>query len=351
MIPSISIIIPVYNGRHSLKTSVQSALTQDVENMEIIIVDDGSTDGTADEARRLMAADSRIKLLKHEYNKGLSLARVTGIAASQKEYVAFLDCGDSFKEGCFRRILEGIENESPDIIECRMDLDLGWPIGTIPFNTDCEEVLFNNTTITGSKGIDHAEDLYIAGKIARSVITKIFRREFLLKYQFPGVSWFCGEDTCFTMHYAGLARSIHFSPITLLVWKFSGLDAKYYVKFWDGYQKSVAYVLNILRKRYEAEPDTLRHKTSLLADAYFFSLLKGILFRSYWLGRRAPKKRFLKAQMESEVFRRLAPYIRELSNSTSEETMMRKIMALSRKTARKHRKFFALQKLLGAVRR
>ncbi|HJX31876.1 MAG TPA: glycosyltransferase [Thermodesulfobacteriota bacterium] len=87
--PLLSVIIPVYNGERYLAESIQSVLAQDYRPIEIIVVDDGSTDGTAEIARFY----KNIRYL-FQKNKGLSGARNTGIAAAQGEFLAFLDADD-----------------------------------------------------------------------------------------------------------------------------------------------------------------------------------------------------------------------------------------------------------------
>jgi glycosyltransferase involved in cell wall biosynthesis len=87
--PLVSVIIPVYNGDQYLDDTLQSILSQNYAPVEIIVVDDGSTDKTAD----LVRAYDTIHYI-YQHNQGPSSARNTGIAASQGEFVAFLDADD-----------------------------------------------------------------------------------------------------------------------------------------------------------------------------------------------------------------------------------------------------------------
>lgn len=86
----VSLIIPVWNGENYLAEAIESALQQDYPNKEVIVVDDGSTDGTQNVIETFK---SRILSLKQK-NKGLGASRNTGIRASQGEYLAFLDHDD-----------------------------------------------------------------------------------------------------------------------------------------------------------------------------------------------------------------------------------------------------------------
>ena len=90
----VSIIIPVYNGRKYIKEAVDSALRQTHKRKEVIVVDDGSTDGLSD----LMKQYIDNKLIKYVYqeNRGLSAARNAGVKNAKGELVAFLDADDAF---------------------------------------------------------------------------------------------------------------------------------------------------------------------------------------------------------------------------------------------------------------
>lgn len=95
--PLISIVIPCYNGGATILEAVQSALDQTYENLEIIIVDDGSTDNSGTIVRELMSTEPRLSLYTQE-NKGLSAARNTGLSYAKGQYIVFLDADDKLKE-------------------------------------------------------------------------------------------------------------------------------------------------------------------------------------------------------------------------------------------------------------
>lgn len=92
-IPLVSVIVPAFNAEATLAEALGSALAQTYRNIEIIVVDDGSTDATAAIARRFAAADGRVSLIGKS-NGGISSARNAGIAASKGVYIAPLDADD-----------------------------------------------------------------------------------------------------------------------------------------------------------------------------------------------------------------------------------------------------------------
>lgn len=91
----VSVIIPVYNVKPYLERCVQSVLKQTYKNIEIILVDDGSTDGSGELCNQFASMDSRI-LVIHIKNQGASVARNTGICKAQGEYIIFMDSDDEW---------------------------------------------------------------------------------------------------------------------------------------------------------------------------------------------------------------------------------------------------------------
>lgn len=91
----ISIIIPIYNREVFLNHTLYSVVNQTFKNIEIICVDDCSTDNSGEIIERFAASDSRIRHIRHDRNLGAGIARKTGILASSGEYIMFLD-GDDF---------------------------------------------------------------------------------------------------------------------------------------------------------------------------------------------------------------------------------------------------------------
>lgn len=92
--PHVSVVIPVYNRARSIIAAVASAQAQTMRDLEIIVVDDGSTDGTQDAVAAI--EDPRIRLIAHETNRGAAAARNTAIRASRGDFIAFLDSDDTW---------------------------------------------------------------------------------------------------------------------------------------------------------------------------------------------------------------------------------------------------------------
>jgi glycosyltransferase involved in cell wall biosynthesis len=92
--PLVSVVLPAWNREQYIRGAIKSVLRQVHRNLEVVVVDDGSEDGTVDVVRRI--ADDRVRLITQP-NQGAAKARNTGIAAARGEYIAFLDADDLWK--------------------------------------------------------------------------------------------------------------------------------------------------------------------------------------------------------------------------------------------------------------
>lgn len=117
--PEISVVVPAYQAEQCLENCVTSILAQTFRDFEVILVDDGSTDGTAELCRGLELQDARIRFLQHTHNKGLSAARNTGIMAARGKYVAFVDSDDLIFEDGFNTLYEAAERYEADVVDTR----------------------------------------------------------------------------------------------------------------------------------------------------------------------------------------------------------------------------------------
>jgi glycosyltransferase involved in cell wall biosynthesis len=102
----VTAIVPVYNGAATIAEAIDSALAQSYRDLEVIVVNDGSTDATAEVLRRY---DGRIRVIERK-NGGIAAARNTGVAATQSEYLAFLDCDDIWAPAMVERTVAALDD-------------------------------------------------------------------------------------------------------------------------------------------------------------------------------------------------------------------------------------------------
>ena len=98
MSKKISVIVPVYNSIECLERCVRSLCAQTYKNLEILLIDDGSTDGTDRLCERLAADDGRI-VVRHKENGGASSARNAGLSLASGDYIGFVD-SDDYIDSC-----------------------------------------------------------------------------------------------------------------------------------------------------------------------------------------------------------------------------------------------------------
>ncbi len=121
--PKISVIVPVYNVKEFLNECVESILVQTFENFEILLIDDGSTDGSEKLCDELKTRDKRIRVF-HQKNAGLSAARNFGIKEAKGKYLAFVDSDDSVKPAFLKNLHDSLKNDDSDIAVCGYDKDI-----------------------------------------------------------------------------------------------------------------------------------------------------------------------------------------------------------------------------------
>ncbi|MCH6231729.1 glycosyltransferase [Microbacterium sp. CFH 31415] len=114
--PLLSIVMPVFNDEATIASSLQSALRQTVHDIEIICVDDASTDGTAAVIERLAARDPRVRLIRQETNRSAFQSRRTGILAARAAYVLFLDGDDELVADAAKKALAKADASGADLV-------------------------------------------------------------------------------------------------------------------------------------------------------------------------------------------------------------------------------------------
>lgn len=115
--PLITIIVPVYNAKKYLRDCIESILSQTYQNLEIILVDDGSTDGSEKFVDDYAKSDKRIKAI-HQKNMGLSGARNTGLKHATGKYVTFVDSDDRIDPNMVEGLLNALVDTHADIAIC-----------------------------------------------------------------------------------------------------------------------------------------------------------------------------------------------------------------------------------------
>ncbi|WP_284274179.1 glycosyltransferase family 2 protein [Bradyrhizobium iriomotense] len=172
----ISVVVPAFNAASTIRETVSSALNQTYRNLEVIIVDDGSTDQTKGVAALLVQGDPRVRYV-YKDNGGVASARNRGIAEAQGEFVATLDADDLWYPTKLERQLERFEQSRPETALvyawcCWID-DHGTITGSAPpmrlEGSIFAQMCLGNVVISGSNALIRREALIAAGSFDESL--------------------------------------------------------------------------------------------------------------------------------------------------------------------------------------
>ena len=122
MTPEVSVIVPVYNSSRYLIACLNSIRKQTFENIEILCIDDGSVDSSAEILRFLEKMDSRIRVFYNERNKGQSASRNLGIENAKGRFICFVDSDDIIDESLIKKTLDKIKSTGSEICIFNMQM-------------------------------------------------------------------------------------------------------------------------------------------------------------------------------------------------------------------------------------
>ena len=117
----VSLIIPVFNSENTLERCVISAISQSYKNLEIILINDGSTDSSLELCNRFAKKDKRIIVIDQN-NKGVSFSRNMGIEVSTGDYIMFMDSDDYMEATMIEEMVSAIESTKADVVRCKVSV-------------------------------------------------------------------------------------------------------------------------------------------------------------------------------------------------------------------------------------
>ncbi|WP_285118461.1 glycosyltransferase family 2 protein [Lactococcus petauri] len=213
-----SIIIPVYNSEKYIEKCVSSITHQTHQDLEILLIDDGSTDNSGNICDELSKSDSRIRTI-HQENGGTSKSRNTGLKEATGDYVMFMDNDDlwSTKNG-----LTAINNQ---LLESKADVlifdsaierngNVNY-IGKSDFSRD--KVLKQPTEVA-------LKELIIGNKLVRAVWTKVIKNDLIKKFHLEFPVGMRNEDTAFTADLITVAQSYDWYNYYFYIWIKTGVS-------------------------------------------------------------------------------------------------------------------------------
>lgn len=162
----ISIVVPVFNIAGYVERCLKSILAQTYTNLEIVVVDDGSTDESGDVVDRLAAQEPRIKVI-HKENGGVTSARITGIRNASGQWIGFVDGDDEIEPDMFRHLLQNALTYQADISHC--GYQMVFPDGRIDY-------YYNTGDLAKQDKISALKELISGSRIEPGLCNKLFRK-------------------------------------------------------------------------------------------------------------------------------------------------------------------------------
>lgn len=231
----ISVIVPVYNVESYLEKCIESIQNQSYKSLEIILVNDGSTDSSGDICDKYAACDKRIRVI-HQKNGGISSARNTGLEVANGDYIAFVDSDDYIEPKMYEDLLNFLKEYNLDIIDCGSFRD-------------------KNGMITGGCN-DGQIEIYEKDDALRlamhdgftSVWNKLYKRDIVINIRFPEGRKF--EDSAISYLYIANAnrighinRSYYYYRLNLNSTTQTSFDPKSRWDFVLGYEERLKYAI------------------------------------------------------------------------------------------------------------
>ena len=206
--PLVSVIVPVYNVGPYLEECLISIISQTYRNLEILIVDDGSNDGSEILCDEFRQRDDRIQVFHHQINQGVSVARNIALDHMTGDFVVFCDSDDYYFPNYVQRMVEKILESNSDIVICGYQ---------VCYFNDKKHLYDTTVHYDTEQAMSRSEALcaLTIDKIAIAVWNKIYKSQLWEKLRFPEGRLF--EDTYGTYSVLNSAESILLIPDIMMM--------------------------------------------------------------------------------------------------------------------------------------
>ncbi len=279
MSPKISVIIPAYNAERFVIHSVNSALAQTMKEIEILVIDDGSTDNTVQVLTEHFSAENRVKIIKQPQNMGVGEARNRGIKEATGDYIAFLDSDDAMMPEALQTLYDAVEDA--DVVSspgCMFTKTENPPDDLSELSADDLTPIVLNIEFEVNSPVYIPEDLKerIEGWSKRNfnyvIWNKLFRRQFLIENNITFSHLSMAEDHIFTFKCVFHAKKYRMIPDSYYIYRSAGPESL------SKQGKSVDQIVKLLR----AQIGAAKSLTEFMDDKDFFKENKELRTRVIW---------------------------------------------------------------------
>lgn len=239
--PIISVVVPMYNVERYIAKCITSIVNQSLNNIEIIIIDDGSTDNSLKIVKEKFSSESRI-IIFSQTNQGLSCARNAGLNIAKGKYVAFIDGDDWIDSAMLEEMYDNAVQYGSDVVSCRLQYE----------NIDNGTCSISGRNFTSNviSGEILLEDVLLGKNIQTSAAIKIYRTSWLKEmnlYFKPGL---INEDVLYILEIAYYANKISLvnKPFYHAVERASSITRNFTEKNIDNILLALSFQKNFLLK-------------------------------------------------------------------------------------------------------
>lgn len=206
----VSVIVPVYNAEKYIDACIASIIASTLENIEIILVDDGSTDNSYERCKSYAANDKRIKIVRQK-NQGAGVARNKGLEIATGQYIGFVDSDDYIEPDMYERMYNAVINTNADIALCGVYIhnkDNDISKSYLPFKSGevLDKKVLEDTIIPLMIAPEKEQDTKKI--ITRAMWCRIFKKDLIEKYSIRFTNHKNGQDTLFTLNATCKAESL-----------------------------------------------------------------------------------------------------------------------------------------------
>lgn len=180
----LSVVIPAYNAAGYIEKCLNTIINQNIKDMEIIVIDDGSADGTLELLKQYKTRYSNVRVVSVTQNKGVSHARNIGLRIARGKYITFVDADDYLEADMYRTMLCAMKQYDADIVECSCRKVK--PDGRVLAETHLKRQIFE-----GDKCLEH----YLRQKdVQNYMVNKLYKRKLFEGKRFLALKF--SEDYC-----------------------------------------------------------------------------------------------------------------------------------------------------------
>lgn len=240
---TVSVIVPCYNVGKYVRKSIESILRQSYRNLEVIAINDASTDDTLRRLHRLRENDERLHIIDHSVNRGVDISRFDGIRAAKGTHVAFVDGDDWLEPDAIETLVKIAIEENADVVEGRSNRVIG-RLGLIRRPSKQEEC----RTITQPELFNEYYCSFFGyNRLSVSLWGKIYRMSLFKDEALKPSGRKHGEDMMLNLKIFPKINRYVTSDRIVYNYRWGGMTSRYIPTFYDGFVGDYFYKMELLK--------------------------------------------------------------------------------------------------------